>query len=68
MANFSFTCTCGHTMTLDAPNRDAAVEMFQAGMTQEALDQHWRERHDASQPKPTLEQTRAGIGQAVVAA
>jgi hypothetical protein len=62
------TCTCGHTMTEDAPNREAAVEMFRAGMTQEALDDHMRQYHQPGEPKPTLEQAHAMIGQVVAAA
>ena len=57
-------------MAVDADNRDAAVGMFRAGMTQEALDQHWTERH-AAEPvatKPTLEQSHSMIGQMVAAA
>jgi hypothetical protein len=68
MQSFSMTCTCGHTMTVEANNRDDAIGMFRAGMTQEALDQHFQERHSPSEPKPTLEQAHASIGQMVAVA
>lgn len=68
MANFSLTCSCGQLMTLDAPNKDAAVDMFRAGMTQQALDDHFRQHHQPSEPKPALEQAHAMIGQMVAVA
>jgi hypothetical protein len=68
MANFSMTCTCGHTMTVDAANRDEAVSKFKAGMTQQALDDHMRQYHQPGDPKPTLEQSHAMIEQMVAAA
>jgi hypothetical protein len=55
-------------MTTEAANRDEAVEQFRSMMTQEALDQHMRERHSPNEPKPTLEQAHAMIGQSVTAA
>ncbi len=65
MAQFSMTCSCGETMSLEAPTRDAAIGMFKGGMTQEALDQHFKEHHAASEPKPTLEQAHGMIQQMV---
>jgi len=50
-------------MTVDAPNREEAVSMMKAGMTQEALDQHMAERHQPGEPKPSLEQAHAMIDQ-----
>ena len=68
MATFSMTCSCGHTMSIDAPDRETAVAQMQAGMTQEALDEHLRQNHADDAQKPTLEQTKAIIAQALVAA
>jgi hypothetical protein len=65
MANYSMTCTCGDTMTLAAPTREAAVSMFKAGMTEQAIDQHMREKHQPGEPKPTVEQAHAMIEQTV---
>ncbi len=67
MASYAMTCTCGQVMTLEAASRDEAVGMFKAGMTQQALDQHFREPHPPNEPKPTLEQAHAGITQMVAA-
>ena len=42
--------------------------MLKAGMTQQALDQHFAERHNAAtETKPTLEQAHAMIDQVAVA-
>jgi hypothetical protein len=68
MANFSMTCTCGHTIEMEAGSREEAVTKFQSFMTQEALDEHFRERHNPSEPKPTLEQAHMMIDQVLVAA
>jgi hypothetical protein len=68
MASFSMTCTCGHTMAIEAANRDEAVAKFKQGMTQEALDEHFRERHQTTEQKPTLAQAHASIEQMVAVA
>jgi hypothetical protein len=68
MSDFSMTCTCGHTVTIDAANRDDAVAKFKQGMTQSALDDHFREHHQPTEQKPTLDQALRGIEQMVAAA
>jgi hypothetical protein len=55
-------------MTVDAPNREDAVRQLQGMMTQEGLDQHFRERHNPSEQKPTLEQAHAAIASVTAAA
>jgi hypothetical protein len=55
-------------MTVDAADQDAAIEMFRAGMTQQALDEHMAQYHQPGEQKPTLEQAHAMIGQTVRAA
>lgn len=64
MANFSMSCSCGETVSVDAPNREAAVAMLKGGMTQEALDAHMNEHHKGEQ-KPTLAQAHQMIEQLV---
>jgi hypothetical protein len=64
MASFSMTCNCGEIMSVDAPNREAAVAMLKGGMTQEALDAHMAEYHKGEQ-KPSLEQAHQMIEQLV---
>jgi len=68
MASYSMQCTCGHVMTVEAGNRDQAVGMFKAGMTQQALDEHMAQYHQPGDQKPTLEQAHAMIDQMVAAA
>lgn len=67
MANFSMTCTCGHSMTFEAANRDEAVAKFKGGMTQSALDEHFSQYHQATEQKPTLDQAHRSIEQMVAA-
>ena len=68
MASFSMTCSCGDTMNVDAKDRDEAVTKLRAYMTQEGLDTHFATKHDVKEPKPTLEQAHAMIGQLTKAA
>jgi len=68
MASFSMTCNCGHSATVEAGNRDEAVALFKAGMTQSALDEHFRQYHQPTEQKPTLEQAHGSIEQMVAAA
>jgi hypothetical protein len=67
MAAFAMTCTCGDEMSVEAADRDQAVSMLQAGMTQEGLDAHWSAHHAGDPQKPSLEQLRGMIGQLVAA-
>jgi len=55
-------------MTVEAGNREQAVGMFKAGMTQQALDEHMAQYHQPGDQKPTLEQAHAMIDQMVAAA
>lgn len=68
MANYAMTCSCGHTMSIEAQSRDEAVAKFTAFMTQEALDQHMAQLHPPAEPKPTLTQAHAMISQMVATA
>ena len=68
MANYSMTCNCGHVMTIDAGSRDEAVGKLKTAMTQEAFDQHFREWHQPTEQKPTLQQAHANIEQMLRAA
>ncbi len=55
-------------MAVEAGNRDEAVAMFKAGMTQSAVDEHFRQYHQPTEQKPTLEQAHQSIEQMVTAA
>lgn len=52
-------------MTVDAANRDEAVAKFKAMMTQDAVNQHFAEKH-AGQPVPPYDQVMAMIDQNVM--
>jgi hypothetical protein len=65
MANFSLTCTCGHTEILEASDRNAAVQMFRSGMTEQAINGHFRQYHKPGEPKPSVEQAKAMVTQFV---
>ncbi len=56
------TCTCGHETSVDAENREGAVEQLKGMMTEEAITQHCAEKHPG-EPVPTKEQTDAMIDQ-----
>lgn len=64
---YQMTCTCGQVMAVDADSRDAAVAQLKEMMTEEAIAQHFAEKHVGEQPL-TLEQSNAGIEQNVVEA
>jgi len=42
---FSMTCSCGDTQTMDAVTREEAVQMFKNMMTEEMINQHMTEKH-----------------------
>ncbi len=45
MQNFSMTCSCGETMTMEAENREEAVAKFKAMMTEDAIKDHMTQKH-----------------------
>ncbi len=45
MAQFTMTCLCGDTMTMEADSRDEAVAKFKDMMTKEAIEKHMAEKH-----------------------
>jgi len=63
---YSMTCTCGHEMTVDASTKEEAASKLKEGMTQDALNAHWADKHaDDQNPKPSLEESHAMIEQNV---
>jgi hypothetical protein len=68
MTKYSMTCTCGHTLSLQANSREDAVAIFQKSMTEKALEDHMRQWHKPDDPKPTLAEAHAMIQQVVTAA
>jgi hypothetical protein len=61
MANFSMTCTCGDTLTIDASSREDAVNQLKDMMDQAGVDRHMQERHSPADPKPSVEQVHSMI-------
>ena len=68
MANFSMTCACGDVMTVDAPDREAAVGQFKGMMDASGIEQHFQAKHAAGEQRPTVEQAHGMIEQTVAAA
>lgn len=62
---YSFKCTCGDVMVVDAENREEAVKKIQDMMGQDAINQHMSEKHQG-QPVPSKEQSDQMVEQMVV--
>ena len=62
MSTYSFTCTCGDVMSVEAENREEALVKMKEMMNEEALETHMAEKH-AGDPVPTVEQSHAMIEQ-----
>ena len=45
MAKFKMTCSCGDTMTVEASDRDDAVQKLKDMMDEPALEAHMAEKH-----------------------
>ena len=64
MKKFSFTCTCGDVVPVDANAREEAVEKIKAMMGDEAIAKHMADKHPG-QPVPTKAQSDVLIEQMV---
>lgn len=42
---YSFTCTCGHTISVDANSRDEAVQKIKDMITPDFISAHMSEKH-----------------------
>ena len=56
------TCSCGHVMSAEAENRDAAVAQIQGMMTEEAIAAHMAEKHPGD-AIPTVADIHAQIAE-----
>ena len=45
MAKYKMACSCGDTMTVEAADRDEAVQKLKDMMDQAAIDAHMAEKH-----------------------
>jgi hypothetical protein len=61
------TCSCGDTMTIEAPSREAAVGQLRGMMDEAGIAHHFADRHPG-QPVPTVEDVHAMLDQVVVTA
>lgn len=59
---FSFKCTCGHLVTVDADSHEDAVKKIQGIMSEEAIAAHMAEKH-AGEPVPTKAESDAMVVQ-----
>jgi len=59
---FEMKCDCGKTVTVEAANRDEAVQKVKEIMTEDAIKEHMASGHPG-QPVPTPEQAHARIEQ-----
>lgn len=60
---YALTCSCGHTMSVEADSREEGVAKMKAMMTEAALAQHLKAYHKPGEPTPTLAQAHAQIEQ-----
>lgn len=65
MMKYSFTCTCGDVMSVDAENREEAVAKLKEMMSEKATAEHMAEKH-AGEPVPSQEQIHMMIEQGTV--
>lgn len=67
MKKYSMACTCGEVMTVDAGNREEAVEKLAGMMNEESVAKHFSEKHQG-QMVPNQDQVRQGLEVTVVEA
>ena len=59
---YEMKCDCGKTVTVEAANRDEAIEKVKKIMTEDAIKEHMSSEHPGQQV-PTPEQAHARIEQ-----
>jgi hypothetical protein len=59
---YEMKCDCGKTVTVEAANRDEAIQKVKEIMTEDAIKEHMAAEHPG-EPVPTVEQAHAMIGQ-----
>jgi hypothetical protein len=57
---YEMKCDCGKTVSVDAANRDEAIQKIKGIMTEDAIKEHMAAEHPG-QPVPTPEQAYANI-------
>lgn len=59
---YEMKCNCGKTVTVEAANREDAIQKVKEIMNEEAIKEHMASEHPG-EPVPPLEQAHAMIGQ-----
>ncbi|OGZ58392.1 MAG: hypothetical protein A3B96_00220 [Candidatus Spechtbacteria bacterium RIFCSPHIGHO2_02_FULL_43_15b] len=62
MDKYTFKCTCGDVMSVEADSRENAVMKMKEMMNADAIAAHMQEKH-AGDPVPSVEETHAMIEQ-----
>lgn len=62
---YSFQCSCGDVMTVDAEGKEEAVAKLKGMMGEEQLKEHMATKHPG-EPVPSVEQTHMMIEQTTV--
>jgi len=62
MNKYSMTCSCGHEYSVDAENKEGAVEQLKEMMPDDKIAEHFAEKHPGD-PVPTREQADGMIEQ-----
>lgn len=65
MSQYTMTCSCGDTMTVEAENRDAAVAQLRGMMDEAAIQAHMAQKHPG-QPVMSVAQCHEMIGTGVM--
>jgi hypothetical protein len=59
---YEMKCDCGKTVSVEAANRDEAIQKVKEIMNEEAIKEHMASEHPG-EPVPTVEQAHARIEQ-----
>lgn len=59
---YEMKCDCGKTVSVEAINRDEAIQKVKEIMTADAIKEHMASEHPG-EPVPTLEQAHARLEQ-----
>lgn len=60
MNKYSMTCTCGDVVSVDAENREEAIEKIKGIMNEEMISSHMAEKHPGEEV-PSQEQVQMMI-------
>lgn len=61
---YSFTCSCGDVIPVDAATRQEAIEKAKGMMNEKAVSKHMAEKHKG-EPVPSMEQVEMMISQSI---